>query len=241
MNRLIIDGIKGISGNSFLGAALSLGLPLPLLAASCEQLLGPHKVELRVEKIPSQFSEIIYFNTVSLKGGKEVDALRAKDALDLLEASSLEDALKERTGRILRSLFRSKARAHGEALEEVRFRYEGMVDTLVDVLGAALTLTYFEAEEFLVSGPIETGKGIIHLPHKELSIPVPMVRFLLEGFHYEQGIYKGEKVTPTGAAILRAFGKEAEIRERFHGRTGFSFPVLPYDEGECFFLHLEEG
>lgn len=241
MNRLIIDGTKGISGNSLLGAALSLGLPLTLLTESCERLLGPNKVKLLLEKIHFEHKEIVYFNTESMKGGEKMDILSGMEALDLLEASSLEHGLKKKTGYILRSLFESKARAHGVPLAEVRFRYEGMVDTLVDALGAALTLTYFGTEEILVSGPVETGEGTISLPHKELPIPVPMVRILLEDFHCVRGSYRGEKVTPTGAAILKAFGRQTSPLETSSKKFGYSYPVLPYEEKDCFLLRLEES
>lgn len=237
MNRLIIDGTKGISGNSLLGAALSLGLPLKLLKESCERLLGPNKVNFRVDK----YNEIVYFNTITLESGIEVDVLKAMDVLNMLQASSLEEGLKTKTEVILKALFESKARAHGETLEEIQFRYEGMLDTIVDALGAALTLTYFKSQEFLVSGPVETGNGTIHLPHKELPIPVPMVKLLLEGFHWEKGSYSGEKVTPTGAAILKAFGKEIIAIEHTSKKSGYSFPTIPYAEKDCFILKLEEN
>lgn len=236
MNRLIIDGTKGISGNSLLGAALSLGLPLTLLKESCECLLGANKVNFRVEK----YKEIVYFNTITLEAGKQVDVLKATDVLRMLEASSLEEGLKKKTEMILRALFDSKARAHGEPLAEVQFRYEGMLDTIVDALGAALTLTYFKAQKFLVSGPVETGSGSIRLPHRELPIPVPMVTLLLEGFHWEKGYYNGEKITPTGAAILKVFAKEIIPAEYSAGKKGYSFPTIPYEEKDCFSLTLQE-
>jgi len=240
MNRLIIDGTKGISGNSLLGAALSLGLPWTLLMESCERLLGPDRVQLLVKEIPLEERKIIYFNTESLKGGEKMDTFLGMEALDLLSASSLEPGLKRKTRKILAALFESKARAHGVPFGEVGFRYEGMVDTLVDALGAALTLTYFGVEEIQVLGPVETGQGTVLLPHKELTIPVPMVRILLEGFPWVSGSYRGEKVTPTGAAILKAFGKVTRQRENPFVKFGYSFPVLPYEEKDCFCLGVEE-
>lgn len=93
-------------------------------------------------------------------------------------------------------------------------------------------------EELLNAGTLETGQGSIRLPKKELPILVPMVRLVLEGFVWTHGTYAGEKITPTGAAILKAFGKSLNEVFLVSSKMGFSYPVLSCEESQCFTLQL---
>lgn len=100
-------------------------------------LLGIDAVDFILRTEQREGNEICYFNTKPGRKGKAVDVLPAKESLTRLLGSPLDSSLKEKTMKILLALFECKARAHGQPLEEVQFRYEGRVDTLVDALGAA--------------------------------------------------------------------------------------------------------
>lgn len=239
MNVLRIHGSKGISGNSLIGGALSLGMPLSLLEESCSKVPGLEKVKFVEESYKINDREIFYFNTEPGNDEEKLDGCFIGDVLKMLSESSLDASLKSHTKKIIWALFESKADAHQMAIEEVQFRYEGLVDTLVDSLGAALILSYFSADSFSISGPIETGSGLMTLPHKVLTIPVPMVTYLLKDLTWQEGSYQGEKVTPTGAAILKVFGSEnSKSSEGTHRVMGYSYPIIPYDHEDCFILEL---
>ena len=47
------------------------------------------------------------------------------------------------------------------------------------------------------------GSGWVNSAHGKLSLPAPATALLLEGFPLYQDDLQGERITPTGAAILR--------------------------------------
>jgi hypothetical protein len=69
------------------------------------------------------------------------------------------------------------------------------------------------------------GRGRAKTAHGMLPIPTPATVLLLEGFDFVDDGLEGERVTPTGAAILRHLGctQSAARRSRRLLRTGIGF------------------
>ena len=69
------------------------------------------------------------------------------------------------------------------------------------------------------------GRGNVKTAHGLLPIPTPATVLLLEGFEFTDDGLEGERVTPTGAAILRHLGctQIAARRSRRLVRTGIGF------------------
>jgi hypothetical protein len=89
----------------------------------------------------------------------------------------------------------------------VHFHEVGAVDTLIDVCGAALALERLGVERVLATTPY-VGGGTVRCAHGELPVPAPGTAELLRGIPVRRGP-GGERVTPTGAALL------AELVERY--------------------------
>ena len=104
-------------------------------------------------------------------------------------------------------LAQAESRVHGIPVDEVHFHEVGAVDTLIDVGGAAFALERLGVERVLASVPY-AGGGTVRCAHGELPVPTPGTAALLEGLPVRYGP-GGERVTPTGAALL------AELVERF--------------------------
>src|SRR6185503_3743021 len=95
----------------------------------------------------------------------------------------------------------AEARVHGTTPEEIHFHEIGAVDTLVDVCGAVFALELL-AVEHVVSSPPITGIGTVRCMHGEMPVPTPAVAELLRGKPAIVGGGNGERLTPTGAALL---------------------------------------
>lgn len=102
-------------------------------------------------------------------------------------------------------LAQAEARVHGIAEEHVAFHEVGATDSIVDVVGAAHLIAALNPRQWSI-GSLPLGSGRIRTAHGWLPVPAPATAWLLEGFPVHQDGIDGERVTPTGAAIVRYLG-----------------------------------
>lgn len=132
-----------------------------------------------------------------------------RDIRRMLEQSALEARVKDLALAVFARLAAAEARVHGVAVDDVAFHEVGAVDSIVDVVGAALGFVVLGVERFVV-GPVPLGSGVVRSQHGPIPVPGPATAELLAGFVTRPGDGAGELVTPTGAAILAALaGQEA--------------------------------
>ncbi len=112
----------------------------------------------------------------------------------------LPEAVKVRALAILRRLGEAEAHVHGIPLEQVHFHEIADWDTLADVTGAAAIMVAAEAS-FSV-GPLPLGGGSVVMAHGRIALPAPATMRILRGYDWHDDGIAGERVTPTGAAIL---------------------------------------
>ena len=92
---------------------------------------------------------------------------------------------------------------------DVRFHEVGAWDSIADIVAAAWLIGEIDAGA-LDGRAAPLGSGRIRSAHGLLPAPAPATAFLLEGFSTIDDGIGGERVTPTGAAILRHLCKPAE-------------------------------
>jgi uncharacterized protein (TIGR00299 family) protein len=102
---------------------------------------------------------------------------------------------------IFRKLAHAEAAAHGMPLERVHFHEVGALDSIADIVGAAVGLDVLGVERF-TSSPVPTGTGTVKCAHGIMPVPTPGTAELLKGVPLAASSVKGELTTPTGAAIL---------------------------------------
>lgn len=219
--KLYMDCTSGVSGNMIIGAFLNLGMPLEYLEENIVKLVDPKSFKLILHQQNFFGTEVTYFNTTIHSGSMKANPMNALKSLKELEGNGLNPDVALNAYKILSSLIDSKAKAHGCAREMVEFNYEGFSDTLIDILGACLGMEYFQVNQ-VISSPLQVGSGKIKLPHREIDIPSPMTKILLEGKPYYSTTLQGEMVTPTGAAIVTGFASSYTLQtEMDSGRIGF--------------------
>lgn len=119
-----------------------------------------------------------------------------------IQAAALTPSVKAHALAIFRRLGQAEARVHGIAPERVTFHEVGALDSIADIVAAASLISALGDIRCSV-GPLPIGSGRVESAHGALPIPAPAVLELLgELSVYDDGI-GGERVTPTGAAILR--------------------------------------
>jgi uncharacterized protein (TIGR00299 family) protein len=123
--------------------------------------------------------------------------------LQLIEASGLAPAVKQRSTRLFQRLAEAEADVHGTSPEQVHFHEVGAVDSLVDVVGAVIGLEWLRADRFAAS-PLNLGSGSVSMSHGVFPVPPPATARLVRGVPV-YGAGEGELLTPTGALLVTGY------------------------------------
>jgi pyridinium-3,5-bisthiocarboxylic acid mononucleotide nickel chelatase len=197
MRIAYLDCPSGISGDMTVGALVDAGVPLDRLneAVSSLGLPGVKLVAREVKKLGFRACQI----TVEHEPEHKHRHLHHIEAM--IEGSRLTSGQKETAMRIFRRLGEAEAKVHGMAIEKVHFHEVGAVDSIADIVAAAVGWDLLGAERLIVS-PVPTGTGRITIEHGECSIPAPATAELLRGIPLAASDDEAELTTPTGAAIV---------------------------------------
>ena len=141
-----------------------------------------------------------------------------------LQAASLPASVARHAVGIFGRLADAEARVHGIEPEAVTFHEVGAADSIADIVAAAWLIAA-QGEATWSVGPLPLGSGRVRTQHGTMPVPAPATALLMEGFEtFDDGI-GGERVTPTGAAILRHLGcapGTGDVPRRL-ARTGLGF------------------
>lgn len=148
----------------------------------------------------------------------------------MLERAPLDPAVGRRAVEIFTMLAEVEGRVHGVPADEVSFHELGEWDSIADIVGAAYLIEQLQPATWSV-GPLPQGSGGIESAHGWLPVPTPATVLLLEGFELVQDEIAGERVTPTGAAILRHLranvARDRASRRLVASGTGFGAKRFP--------------
>jgi len=125
---------------------------------------------------------------------------------DMINGSRLTPRQKETAQRIFQRLAEVEAKVHGTTVQQVHFHEVGAVDSIADIVGAAVGWDLLGVEN-LVASAIPTGTGRITIAHGECNIPAPATAELLRGVPLAESDVHAELTTPTGAAIVATLAK----------------------------------
>jgi uncharacterized protein (TIGR00299 family) protein len=141
-----------------------------------------------------------------------------------LLSAPLDAEVKRRAVDIFTRLAEVEGRIHGKPTELVSFHELGEWDSIADIVGAAWLIHATGAQSWSV-GTLPLGSGFVKTAHGKLPVPVPATAMLLEGYAFADDGVPGERVTPTGAAIVRHLGcSQSRASGALKlGRTGHGF------------------
>ena len=139
-----------------------------------------------------------------------------REIRQIIDASQMTEGARKTALAIFDILARAEANAHNVPIEEVHFHEVGAVDSIVDILSAAVCLDNLGVTEVIVPVLYE-GTGTIRCQHGILPVPVPAVTNIVQQCGLELKITQvsGELVTPTGAAIVAAVRTSCKLPENF--------------------------
>ena len=122
--------------------------------------------------------------------------------LEIIRSAPLGEAVKKRSMRAFQLLGEAEAAIHSIPIESVHFHEVGAVDTIIDIVCAAAGCEALGVARWL-SSPLNVGSGTVVCQHGTLPVPAPATLALLRDAPIYAAGKPMERVTPTGAAVLR--------------------------------------
>lgn len=139
-----------------------------------------------------------------------------KEVLEIISRADLTGRAKDTAVRVFTILAEAEAKAHGVPLEQVHFHEVGAVDSIVDIVAAAVCLDDLDITEAVIP-EISEGRGTVRCQHGVIPVPVPAVVNIAQANRLPLRLTEtqGELVTPTGAAIAAAIRTAGRLPESF--------------------------
>lgn len=197
-----LDLIGGIAGDMFLASILNC---FPEYLPEMQQVLSDAGFnELVTLEVKEVNDGVISGSQVDVNPGKDAEGHHHRhfsEIRTLIENAAIDGETKRISINIFTLLAEAEGRIHGKDPEKVAFHEVGAWDSIADILCSAFLIGKLNATWSVSALPI--GKGQVDTAHGRLPIPAPATSLLLEGFQcFDDGL-EGERITPTGAAILK--------------------------------------
>jgi len=198
MKIIYCDCFSGISGNMFLGALCDLGFSINDLETELRKLSLP-KFELKHEKVTRNGIKGSFFQ---VKTRNHDPAYRPfSEIVNLIKKSTLSYEVKRKSFCIFTKIARAEAKIHGQKIRDVHFHEVGGLDSIIDIVGAAIGIEKLGIKK-VYSSKLPLGRGFISCQHGFLPVPSPATLEILKNVPVYDGKVEQELVTPTGAAII---------------------------------------
>ena len=201
--HLHFDCFAGISGDMVLGACVDLGVSVQWLQEQIQQL-PLDEADLVVESVTRHG---ISAKKIQVITNEASQPRNHRDIQNLIQAAALSDRVKTTAADIFNRIAQAEAQIHDCQPDEVHFHEVGAVDSIVDIVGAAVCLEALQIESASCSA-LPLGSGFVDCAHGRLPVPAPATLELLKGLPVYGGESDGELVTPTGAGIVAAVATE---------------------------------
>tara|TARA_Y100000310_G_scaffold343132_1_gene449378 strand:+ start:1574 stop:2797 length:1224 start_codon:yes stop_codon:yes gene_type:complete len=217
-----LDPVGGISGDMFIAAMLDCW---PEYASELPQQMDLAGFGDLVKLQTTEKNDGVLSGThFSVTSAQEHPHRQYSDIRAKLESSALAPEPQRIATQILHSLAVAESTVHGIPIEDVTFHEVGSWDSIADIVCAAFLIDQLGDASWSVS-PLPLGRGQVQCAHGTLPIPAPAVTSLLTGFQFHDDGLEGERVTPTGAAILKYLNPGQSVDESVVTlqRSGFGF------------------
>ncbi|MFD4817939.1 nickel pincer cofactor biosynthesis protein LarC [Peribacillus butanolivorans] len=123
-----------------------------------------------------------------------------KQIVEIINEANFNASVKNMSLAIFKKIGEAEGHIHGLPLEKVHFHEVGAVDSIIDIIGAAILINQLGIQSVL-SSAIPTGSGHIHIDHGIYPVPAPATLEILKGVPIAASDIRSELATPTGAAI----------------------------------------
>lgn len=226
--HLHLDLVGGISGDMFVSAILDC---YPELAADLNRQVAlagfPDMVSLESEPFNDGVLSGQKFKVHPAEDAHGHHHRHYSEIITLLTNSSLADETKSIALDIFRIIAEAEAAIHDKPIENVAFHEVGAWDSIADVVCASYLIGRLKPSSTSCSA-LPIGGGQVKTAHGMLPVPAPATALILREFDFVDDGISGERITPTGAAILKHLSPGPRPAARLHSQGfGFGTKVFP--------------
>lgn len=200
MRALFYQPSCGISGDMHMAAMFELGVPEDLVREELARLPLTDQYSITVTRAEKMG---ISGTRVEVTTSEQHHHRHHSHIVEMIKGCGYAPGIEQRALDIFERIAVAEAKIHGVPVATVHFHEVGAVDSIVDIVAAAICLDYLNVDNVFCN-PVELGAGHVNCAHGRFPVPAPATQELLAGVPCSYGGVQGESTTPTGAAILRA-------------------------------------
>lgn len=201
---LYFDIVNGISGDMTIATLLDLGISKEVFLDEIYKLNLDGEFEINIE----QKNENGIVGTKVEVMTKESNSHRhLSDIYDIIDKSSLNDFVKDKSKEIFMVIAQAEAKVHGTTIDKIHFHEVGAIDSIVDVVSACILVDLLSIDK-IYSTSVPVGSGFVKCDHGIMPVPAPATIEILKDTPIRLNTVKGECTTPTGAAIIKTLCDE---------------------------------
>ena len=216
----------GIAGDMHLAALIDLGVPLDYVETELARLGLGSAFSLQLSN--AQKMGISGIN-VRVTAKDQHDHRHHSTIQRMIRDAGFSPSIERRALDIFQLIANAEGKIHGIAPDDVHFHEVGAIDSIVDIVAAAICIDYLQPQVILCN-PVEMGSGFVDCAHGRFPVPAPATQELLVSAPCTYGGVKGECTTPTGAAILAASVDEYVPRSAFKpSKIGYGIGVKDFE------------
>ncbi|HEY2250823.1 MAG TPA: nickel pincer cofactor biosynthesis protein LarC, partial [Planctomycetaceae bacterium] len=199
MRVAYLDCSSGISGDMTVAALIDAGVDAGQLRTAIESL-GLPGVKFTTRPVMRCAFRAVH---LSIEHPEQHAHRHLSDIVKIVDsASAVTPRQKDLAKRIFEAIAAAEAKVHGTTIDKIHFHEVGAIDSIVDIVAAAVGFDLLGADE-IVCSPVPTGRGQVRIAHGVCTVPTPGTAELLQGVPLVDVPVDAELTTPTGAAILK--------------------------------------
>ncbi|MDQ1911987.1 nickel pincer cofactor biosynthesis protein LarC [Paenibacillus sp. GD4] len=200
MKILYLDCFSGISGDMTLGALVDAGADRSYIEEELKKI--------KIEPFALEWKRVNKRGISALKLDVLLDPhtppkhhRHYSEIVDIITRAGFSERTVKLSLAIFEKIAISEAKIHDIPVERVHFHEVGAIDSIVDVIGAALAIDSLGIEK-IYSSPVPLGSGTVHCDHGIYPVPAPATLEMMRGLPIVPTSYSLEMTTPTGAGII---------------------------------------
>lgn len=197
--RIDLEPLGGIAGDMF-AAAMFDGFPQLFDAFQSDlRVLGVDGLSATIEDRLSSGLHAKYFSVQQNTTQKPPRTLAA--VKEFFQSKAIEEPVARHAIGLFTELAKAESEVHGKTIDTIHFHEVSDWDSMVDIVAAAGVIARLQCPVWRI-GALPLGNGTVHTAHGDIPVPAPATLALLRDFQWHDDGVSGERVTPTGAAIL---------------------------------------